>query len=449
MTNRTWWRIIALSAFELTLWANWGSDAGGSVATGSFKSMGTSQVELQEESLVIALYRDRAKVHVDYTFHNTGGAVEVKAGFPCLGLESKKKNYIEVEDYRLTSNGAPVPYEIETGNVKDWMRLFDSDFLAMAQYDEEEPEQEPGHCGACRIWWLTSTVRFEKEETKRIAIQYESLYQYSEGGASDDADYSSDVFRYLLSTAGAWKGPIQKGKVVLKAITVDSRSLAIRPAQRFRAKPDGLVWEFTNLQPTLADNIVVSLNNKFYTRFNYSSSDEDQSNSSWYSFEGSKYFFDFHDYAATASSEKPGYPPAAVSDFERGTAWVAGSNGGIGESLTLTLKKAERLDQIGIIPGDAKSKELDFANNRIRELDVIVNGRHTATATLPDEYISFWPFSKKAYELIDLGNSAGEVKTITLVVRRIYPGSKYNDTCISEVLLRKRLQAKPEVHGAR
>ena len=44
------------------LYANWGGEAGGSVATGAFKPIGTGQVEMLKEDLRISLYRDRAKV---------------------------------------------------------------------------------------------------------------------------------------------------------------------------------------------------------------------------------------------------------------------------------------------------------------------------------------------------------------------------------------------------
>ena len=111
--------------------------------------------------------------------------------------------------------------------------------------------------------------------------------------------------------------------------------------------------------------------------------------------------------------------------------------------------KPAHVDQIGIIPGYAKSKSLYVANNRIKELEVIVNGGRPITASLPDEYISFSLGSKKAYQLIDLGQYTGNAKTITLTVKQIYPGSKYNDTCISEVLLRTRLKTKPNVRHAR
>ncbi len=455
MSKRVLWVVLGVLALSLLALGNWGSDAGGSVATGAFRALGTAQVAMENEDLNIELFRDRAKVHVEYILRNTGEAVNVKAGFPCLGVLSEKKNYTEVEDYSLTANGQPVPYHIEPGDVKNWKQFFDQDFLGMVQGPEDEAgDQSP--CSVCRIWWLASTVHFDKGETKHIAIQYEALYQYGEGGPSDDADYLSDNLRYLLSTASVWKGPIQKGRVMVKAITIDPNSITVKPANRFKKSSGGLLWEFTNLEPTLADNIEVCLNNKFSTIFNNYGAGDDaddwdtrKANSSWYSFEGNKYYFDFHDYVATASSEKTGYPASAVGDFERGTSWVAGRDGGIGESVVLRLKQPQHVDQIGIIPGYAKSKELYFANNRVRELAVTVNDGHTVTATLPDEYISFDPDSKKAYELIDLGNYTGEAKTVKLTVKRVYPGTKHNDTCISEVLLRKRLKTKPEVHGAR
>jgi hypothetical protein len=260
---------------------------------------------------------------------------------------------------------------------------------------------------------------------------------------------NNDYFRYLLSTAAAWKGPIQKGRVTLQAVTIDPKSIIIKPQNRFHESPGGFVWEFTDLKPTLDDNIEVCLNDKFDTIFNYAAGNPDEGNASWYSFEGNQYYFDFHGYTATASSQQAVHPAKDVGDYSVDTAWVAGKAGGINESLTLTLAIPEHIDQVGLIPGFAKSKTLYFANNRIQELEILVNGQHQVTATLPDEYIGDSPYTKKGYDLVSLGDYSGKARTITLTVKKVYPGTKYNDTCISEVLLRKRLKSKPEVHGAR
>ena len=428
--------IVLLTLGASSLRANWGGEAGGSVATGGFKAFGTTQVEMQSENLLIQLYRDRAKVQVDYVLRNTGEAADVRAGFPCLSMSSKSTRLLEVEDYQIKDGDRVVPYHIEQGNLGNWKTLFDPEFAKIAEEtwlsEKDEQNNQPAQQ---TLWWLVSTVHFEKGETKNVTIRYESLYEKSSSSVSEDASVNDDYFRYLLSTAAAWKGPIQKGRVTINAVTIDPKSISIKPRNRFHEAASSFVWEFSDLKPGAGDNIELCLNDKFNTIFNYDASNSDDSgNASWYSFEGNRYYFDFHAYTAASSSEKPGYPAKAVGDFDSSTAWVAGKNGGINESLTLHLNQPEHIDQIRLIPGFAKSKALYYANNRVKEVEISVNGEHQATVTLPDEYISYGPYSKKGYELIDLGAYAGKAQTITLRVKAIYPGTKYDDTCISEIL---------------
>jgi hypothetical protein len=47
----------------------------------------------------------------------------------------------------------------------------------------------------------------------------------------------------------------------------------------------------------------------------------------------------------------------------------------------------------------------------------------------------------------DVKNVCG-ARTLTLTVKKVCTGSKYNDTCLSEILLRKLLKEKPQVRGA-
>jgi hypothetical protein len=441
-------KLAILAAMTSACYANWGGGGGGSVGTGAFRAFGTEQVEMQQEDLVILLYRDRARVQVDYTLKNTAEAVNVKAGFPSLELiDSNAGTASEVRNYHLFADGKEVPYKVEKGDVGNWKTLFDPQFVDMAVGPgaSSDPSQQP--CKACGLWWLTSTVHFDKQESRHIRITYESRYQSAGGGPSGDNHNLADMFRYLLSPASTWKGPIQQGKVTIKAVTIDAAPLIIKPHGRFKATPDGLVWEFRNLKPTLADNIEVSLNNAFDTVLLRGT--DQPTESSWYSFQGNKYYFDFHDFKATASSSAKGYGPENVADLQGATAWVAGRNGGINESLTLTLTKPAHVNQIGIVPGYAKSQELYFANSRVRELEVTVNNSPPISVTLPDEFVESGLYDYRGYALIDLPTYSGNARTITLTIRKVYPGSKYNDLCISELLLRKRLPSKPEVQGAR
>lgn len=418
--------------------ANWGGGAGGSLGTGTFRPFGTDQVEMQKENLVIALYRDRARVNVDYLLHNSGEAVDVKAGFPCLGLGPE--NHLEIEDYRLTVDGKETSYQVERGDARPYQSLIDAEFLKnpSAILRKNDPDGGP-----CHLWWLSSTVPFAAGQTRKVHIDYESLYEYSYGGPSGvDNYYNNGYFRYLLSTGGAWKGPIRQGKVTITGVTVNLQTVGIKPEKRFHSSPEGRVWAFSDLEPTLADNLEVCLNDKYYTIHNFRGKDHSYS---WYSFEGNRYFFDHNRCQAIASSASSGYPATNVLDRKRDTAWVAG----LGEQLTLTLETPDRVDQLGIIPGYTKSKDLYFANNRVRELEVSVNAGAPFRVTLPDDFTAIPIDSPRAYQTIDLGGRGKTTRTIALRVTKVYPGARHDDTCISEVLLRKRLPKKPEVRGAR
>lgn len=415
--------------------ANWGGSAGGSLGTGTFRPSGTDQVEMLQENLVIRLFRDRALVTVEYVLRNSGEAVDVKAGFPCLAILGEDSP--AVEDYRLTVDGLDTPYKLETGDARPYQAMIDEEFLRSPAVMSSE--------GPCRLSWLTSTVAFLAGQTRYLRISYESPYQYSYGGPSGiDSHHEDSYFRYLLSTGAAWKGPIRNGKVTLKGETVSLQSLRIRPERRFRPTAEGLVWVFTDLEPTLADDIQVCLNDR-YSTIAYRGQDGSRMSKSWYTFDGQRYYFDHQRFRVSATSAANGYPAGNVCDLMGDTAWVAG----LGERLTLTLDVPDRVDQLAIIPGYTKSKELYFANNRVREVEISVNGGTPFRAGLPDDYVATGPHTPRAYQMVELGERGAKVKTITLKVTQVYPGNRFDDTCISEVMLRKRLPRKPDVRGAR
>src|ERR1035441_6197530 len=162
---------ILLLGSSVPVHANWGSTAGGSVATGSFHAFGTDQVEMQREDLRIRLYRDRAKVEVEYILHNTGPAIDVRAGFPSLGVQLEDVPHQEIEHYTLRADGQPVASVMESGDPAPFKGLFDAKFRQMGELDDYPPEKRPE-----LLEWLVSTVHFDAGQSRRIHISYDSLY---------------------------------------------------------------------------------------------------------------------------------------------------------------------------------------------------------------------------------------------------------------------------------
>ncbi|NLW48798.1 MAG: DUF4424 family protein [Firmicutes bacterium] len=433
--------ILVLLAFSVLVvnpgYANWGQSSGGSFGTGNFKAIGINQVEIEKENLDITLYKDHAKVSVEYLFHNTGDKVVVKAGFPCIvldeGYNSDKKNYREIDDYQIYVDGRRISAGFEKGSEVPWK--------SVADYEDEVSEPI--------LSWFVSSVAFKKDETKTIKIIYKSSYFGGEHGVSGTSNYWADRFRYLLSTGATWKGPIKQGTVNIIAAAVNPNEISITPTERFKQNGNNFTWSFTNLEPERKDDVEVSLNNGFTLVRPPGQLDH----TSWYVFNKDKYYFDFHNYQAKASSVLQGkdeYKAMNVADLSSRSAWVEGVKGdGIGESITLTLKKPIKVNQIGIIPGYTKSRELYFANNRVAEVKIVIDDTYTITKSLADEYVSFSPYSPKAYQMIDLGKYNKPVTNIVITITKVYKGSKYDDTCISEILLRKRLSERPRVSGGR
>ena len=164
---------------------------------------------------------------------------------------------------------------------------------------------------------------------------------------------------------------------------------------------------------------------------------------SWHSVENEVNYFNFRTFQVKASSyldNQKVYQPENVADGDRTTAWVEGVAGdGIGESLTIILEEPRRVTEIGIVPGYTKSEKIWTVNNRVAEVEIIVNDSFTITQAFIDKYNSLPPTSKEAYQLVSLEGFDEIVKSLRITLTKVYKGTKYEDTCISEILLRERL----------
>jgi hypothetical protein len=431
----------------------------------------TTNVTIEDEKLTIDLHQEFAAVEVRYRMKNTGAKVDQDFFFPLeRWAESEDEagnTLIELEGYTITVDGTDL--KAESVDAKGEKPKAEKD----ASWGEYKP--------ASRLW-KQSAIPFEQGQTREVVIRYRSPYAANQSGVSDDSHSTDFYFRYSLSPAATWKGPIGKGKITVNYLHPRPEEIAItKPKDRFKKVSDTqFAWEFQNLKPTLADDIKIVTHpaiDTYPARGEYAVSDKDQNifRSEYVVVQKSRYFVQHSDYdavasstrnpdpvprpsptptAAASSSESPSESPSEPEDrsydvnhikvLAWGNPWAEGVEGdGVGENITLTVHHPLPLDAIMIMPGfKSEDKTLWTKNNRVAELEITLNGEHTFTVAIPDEQFSdLYPIPVRGY--------TKPVNAVKLVIKKVHPGTGSHDTCISQVQLRGKLSQKPKIQGAR
>lgn len=403
-----------------------------------------TNVTIEDEKLVIDLHQEFAAVEVRYRMRNTGGQVEQDFFFPVERWaesdgETSDHMVLDLEGYAITADGAELKWQ-------------DVD----AKGEQPKPTKVPrfGEFKAGTRIWKKSSIPFAAGQTREILIRYRSAYAANQSAVSDDGHSDEAYFRYSLSPAATWKGPIGKGKVTVNYLHPRPEEIIItKPKDRFKKiNATKSEWDFHDLKPTLADDIKIVVHPAYDT---YASSGEYAMNhekptfSAEYVVQKNRYFLQHSDYDAVASSTlKPegeeNYDAANIKGLESNTTWAEGVEGdGIGESITLTVHRPLPLDAITIMPGYLTYEGTEWAkNNRVAELEITLNGEHTFTAVIPDhKFGGYYPIAVRGY--------TKPVTTVKLVIKAVHRGTSAGVTCISRVELRAKLAKKPEVKGSR
>lgn len=143
------------------------------------------------------------------------------------------------------------------------------------------------------------------------------------------------------------------------------------------------------------------------------------------------------------------YHPNYVADGNPKTAWVEGVPGhGEGQVLYLPLNYLEAIQtvRLRIRNGYQKSQKLLEANSAPKEVIVYVGGYSTdvsKTVTLE---------RRMGWQTIDIPlEEADDVTVVSLEIVSVHPGSKYEDTCISdlEIAVQGDFDYRPAIEAAR
>jgi len=110
------------------------------------------------------------------------------------------------------------------------------------------------------------------------------------------------------------------------------------------------------------------------------------------------------------------------------TSWVEGVAGpGMGEWLMLTFPGTIEIYYINLDVGYDRDADIFYANNRIKRATLIFSSGEQVEVTLSD---------KRGMQMIALARAPGpniETTYIKVVIQEVYPGSRYDDTCLSEI----------------
>ena len=474
-----------------TLFGNGGAWQTGVPGTGAASASNKNQktdITIENETLKIDLHPEHADVAIRYWMHNTGPKVQQDFFFPVerWGANPDSDNQgksddidryqISVDGKELKSTNVAGPKE-ESSETKDGANEAKQESSKAkeeetseanresteAEQESAEAEEEGGETTSGSFWqetvstiksWKKSVIPFERNQTREVTIHYKARYAENDESVSDDSHISNASFAYSLSPAATWKGPIGKGKIEINILHPEPEDVSIaKPKERFKKISDTRYeWDFENLKPTMADDIRIVAHSK-YDKYPTGYSEEELSSRAAYVLKDHQYFLDHTDYDATASSTlaaqgKHNYDVVNIKGDptrEVPSPWVEGVEGdGIGESITLNVKRPLPLYGIRIQPGyyEYDDKEPWLKNNRVAALEIMLNDEHTFTESIPDERF------ERPY-LIRVRDYTKPVNKIKLVIKGVHRGTQFRDTCVSLLELRAPLSKKPEVHGAR
>lgn len=402
------------------------------LSTGNIAFVKNETIRLVSESIVFTVDQDFVDVDVTYELENDGEAQQVSYGFPV--------EYAPV--YYYTGSDEWMDIEVPYFRIYD-----DMDRLDVSTFTEPDSFEcvvmDYYHLYAYRRWYTTHLL-FDEGETSIISVQYRFKTQFED--FSTNKNYSPSLsdrfFRYILNPAGNWGD----GVIEDFSYSIDFSSVIVNGGNVITV-PSGGTWisdsvfQFTaeNFNISEADTIEVLYDISIWKMADYfrNNSIRDES---------------IREVSVSSTLSGQGsadYSKRNMFDRDMATAWVEGVQGdGTGEWIEVELN-GYSIDFIGIINGYAKDESAYIENSRIRKLkyEIILDEEGPyyhdyyenieGTVELPDlswAEIENNDFSEIVLEVY-FGGSLLPVKRIRLEAVEVYPGTMYEDLCITELFI--------------
>jgi hypothetical protein len=343
----------------------------------------------------------RYYVEVIYTFQNFGADQKITMGFP---------------------NQTNTLY---TSSIKDFIAYDNEVKLSIYKKFEANDSSTEDTMFTPRVFYECSDVFFKKDDVKTIKNIYSQQYE---------TDYN-ETFRkvkYILTTGSFWKDKIESIIINIKTDGIPNYELLKREAFFYESEPD--IYEAVNFSP---DGFIKKDN--IYTN--------ELKNIDPVSDIEIVFPPELIRSITTNSVLEPKslrYSSQNISDNNEKTAWVEGVPGfGAGEWIQMDITPSTaggkmegcyNLYKIGLVNGYAKDTIAFTANNRIKTLKIsyeyyyneeLLKGEKDFVVSLKDQMkVQYINFEKPV-----------KVSRITFTISDTYKGNKFDDTCLSEIIL--------------
>lgn len=422
--------IIMVLIFNISVKANGGPIDGSAVyRTGDIVLIKQANIKLEKETLKIKLDGDHSVVNVTYQIRNNGySKIDVTYGFPVDIVRDEMMSYdMEWQDeyipsIQFSANGVKLPVK----------RQLDYSIMESKRSASDE------HSIEFRRNWYVVDFSINKGESLSLSVEYKVKNGFTDWSTNKYffENYSKRELIYDFSPAQNWGD----GSINSLTVEVDASSIINTGGEidfkglKLINNSGKYVNEFTNFDLKASENLLISYSNKvgkysdFITKYRIPSSNIK---------------------SIEVSSELEGnYSKMNLFDGSFETAWVEGVAGsGIGEKIKIQLSD-NRLAAICLVNGYTKNSETYTTNNRIKKVKIekeIVDYQDpnkTSIKTyeqeikdLPFSSINLSNFYSMTSTIGDYGEGYSKVRSISITILEVYKGTKYDDTCISELYL--------------
>jgi len=428
----------------IILYANGGPISKGGFVNGTntIKLITEDKFILESEDLFFHIQDDYIYVTAIYLIKNLSDKKRIKYGFavdyrdnPSSGQYSWESDYIS--DFRIFSNEIELQYKTHDDKNVRIDSIYYNKFDVLTELDT-----------ISQMWYI-SELAFENLETKQLIVKYRVKTSFADwgmltayGGDYRSLPFSDRKFSYYLKPSGFWgNGNVGKFRLTISFDNVEKYDkFKIRGIKGFKKRGSRYVFECNDYNLLENDYLKIDYNYyKWEKAFNLRR------------FANSKLVKEYK-----VSSEHPKYPASNLFDNNKNTTYVPLNKGEGNNWIEIIFKEHVVLFGVAIINGYAKNNEVYLNNNIVTKLRLTIKSTSSSNPTtiirevqLNRKDISN-DFSTYFIGIEDLlvGELFGDVDTsdnisdqissmasLKIEIIETDTGAKYDDTCISELLL--------------